>query len=116
MAITSQRSFPRYSPTNARDETDLDTICNELSSPFLSILKHNVLIIGRDMNAQMGKNVNNKFSLHNRSRRNGEHLTDFLRVNRQTRFCIKFQKRKGKLWIYTYGNNARIDYIFVNKK
>ena len=60
------------SPTIARDETDLDTFYNELSSLVRCIPKHNVLIIGRDMNAQIGKNVNNKFSLHNSTNRNGE--------------------------------------------
>ena len=38
--------------------------------------------------------------------------------NRLTCFNIKFQKRKGKLWTYTYTNNtkAQIDYVFINKK
>ena len=53
-----------YSPTNTSDETDLDTFYNELSTLVRSVLKYNVLIIGGDMNAQIGKNVNNKFSLH----------------------------------------------------
>ena len=30
--------------------------------PFFIDPKHNVLIIGGDMNAKIGKNVNNKFS------------------------------------------------------
>ena len=44
------------------DETDLDAFYNELSSLVRSIPKHNALIIDGDMNAQIGKNVNNKFS------------------------------------------------------
>ena len=44
---------------------------SELSSLIRSILKHNVLVIGGNMNAQIGKNVNHKFSLHNSSNRNG---------------------------------------------
>ena len=56
-----------YSPTNASDETDLDIFYYELSSIFHSILKHIVLIIEGDMNAQIVKKVNNKFSLHNSS-------------------------------------------------
>ena len=39
-----------YSPTNASDETDLITFYNELSSLVHSIPKHNVLIIGGDIN------------------------------------------------------------------
>ena len=64
-------------PTNARDEMDLTTFYNELSSLVRSILKHNVLVIGGDMNAQIGKNENNKFSLHNSSNINVKYLTDF---------------------------------------
>ena len=90
-----------YSPTNARDEMDLDTY-NELSSLVLGVLKHNILIIGGDMNTQIGKNVNNKFSLHNSSNRNGEMPDRY-----HTRKWTKFQKRKGKLWTYTYTNNAK---------
>ena len=73
-----------YSPTTVSDDTGLFTFYNELSYLVRSIPKHNVLIIGRDMNAQIGKNENNKFSLHNTSNRNGEHLTDFLHENGQT--------------------------------
>ena len=107
-----------HSPTNARDETDLITFNNEPSSLVRSISKHNVLIIGWDMNARIGKNENNKFSLHNSSNKNGEHLTDFSLENGLTYLNIKFQKKKRKLCAYTYTNNdkAQIDYIFMNKK
>ena len=102
-----------YSPTNVSDETDFITFyilpCN--------IPKHNILIIDEDMNAQIDKNVNYKFSLHNSSNRNREHQTDFTLENRLTCLNTKFQKRKGKLWTYTYANNAKaqIDYILINK-
>ena len=59
-----------YSPTNISDKTNLITFSNEQSSLVDSILKHNVLIIGGDNNTQIGKNINNKFSLHNSSNRN----------------------------------------------
>ena len=71
-----------YSPINVREETDLIAFYKELSSRVLSIPKHNVLVIGGDMNAQIGKNVNHKFILHKPSNRNGEHLTDFTLENR----------------------------------
>ena len=51
-----------YSPTNERD---LITYYNELSYLVCSIPKHNILIIGEDMNTQIGKDENNKFCLHN---------------------------------------------------
>ena len=107
-----------YIPTNVSEETDLIVFYNELSTLVPRFPKHNVLIIGGDMNAQIGKNVNNKFSLHNSSNRNGKNLTDFTLENRLTRLNTKFQKRKGKVWTYTYANNAktRIDYILINKK
>ena len=54
-----------YSPTNVSEKTDLIAFYNELSSLVRSIPKLNVLVIGGDMNAQIGKNVNHKFSLHN---------------------------------------------------
>ena len=72
------------------------------------------------MNAQIGKNGNNKYSLHNRSNRNGQqiYLTDFMIENRLTCLNTNYQKREGKLWTYTYANNskAQIDYVFINKK
>ena len=107
-----------YSHTSARDVTDLDTFYNELSFLIRSIPKHSVLIIGGDMKAQIGKNVNNKFRLHNSSNKNGEHITDFILENGLTCLNTKFQQRKGKLWLYTNANNAKaqIDYIPMNKK
>ena len=107
-----------YTPTNVNEETDLIAFYNELSSLVCSILKHHVLVIGEDKNVQIGKKVNHKFSLHNSSNRNGERLTDFMLENRLSCLSTKFQKRKGKLWTYTYTNNtkAQIDYIFINKK
>ena len=70
------------SPTNICEETDLLAFYNELSSLVRNIPKHNVLVIGGDMNAQISKNVNHKFSLHNSSNRNGQHLNDFTLENR----------------------------------
>ena len=90
----------------------------KLFSLVRSIPKHNVLVIGGDMTAQIGKNGNNKFSLHNTSNRNGQHLTDFMIEKRLTCLNTNYQKSEGKLWTYTYANNskAQIDYVFINKK
>ena len=91
---------------------------DELSPLVRSIPKHNVLVIGGDMNAQIGKKGNNKYSLHNTSNRNGLHLTYFMIENRLTCLDTNYQKREGKLWTCTYVNNckAQIDYVFINKK
>ena len=107
-----------YNPTNVSEETELIAFYNELSSLVRCIPKHNVLVIGGDMNAQIGRNRNHKYSLHNSSNRNGQHKTDFTIENRLTCLNTNFQKGEGKLWTYTYTNNtkAQIDYVFINKK
>ena len=66
-----------YRPTKVSEETQVIAFYDELSSLVHSIPKHNVLVIGGDMNAQIGKNGNNKYSQHNSSNGNGQHLTDF---------------------------------------
>ena len=106
------------SPTNVSEETELVTFYDELSSLVRSIPKHKMLVIGGDMNAQIGENGNNKYSLHNTSNRNGQHLTDFMIENRLACLNTNYQKREGKLWTYTYANNtkAQIDYVLINKK
>ena len=86
-----------YSPTNVSGETELVTFYNELSSLMRSIPKYNMLVIGGDMNTQIGKNGNNKYSLHNTSNRNVQHLTDFMIENRLTCLNTNYQKREGKL-------------------
>ena len=107
-----------FSPTNVSEETELIAFNDELSSLKRNILKYNVLVIGGDINARIGKNGNHKYSLHNSSNRNGQHLTDFTIENRLTCLNTKFQKGEGKLWTYTYANNtkAHIDFVFINKK
>ena len=67
---------------------------NKLSSLVRSILKLNILIIGEDMNAQIGKSIDNKFSLHNLSNRNGERLTDFTLENRLICLILNFRKER----------------------
>ena len=122
MAATFNRN-PRttiiscYCPTNVSEETELVAFYDELSSLVRSILKHNVLVIGGDMNAQIGKNGNNRYSLHNTSNSNG-HLTEFMMENKLTCLNTNYQKREGKLWTYTYAKNskAQIVYVFINKK
>ena len=52
-----------YSLTNVSEETELVTFYDKLSSLVRSIPKYNMLVIGGDMNAQIGKNGNNKYSL-----------------------------------------------------
>ena len=86
-----------YSPTNISEETKVATFYDDLSSLVRSIPKNNLLIIGGDMNAQIGKNRHNKYSLHNTSNRNGQHLTDFMIENRLTCLNTNYQKKRGKI-------------------
>ena len=104
-----------YSPKNVSEETGLIAFYNELYSLVRSIPKHNVPVISGDMDAQIGKNVNHKSSVHNSSNRNGEHLTDFTLENKLTCFNTKFHK-KGKLWTYTYANNTKAQNAYQTKK
>ena len=103
MRLELTRGIPRatiiscFSPTNVSEETELVIFYNELSSLERSIPKHNVLVICGDMNALIGKNGKNKYSLHNTANRNGQHLTDFMIENRLTCLNTNYQKKGGKI-------------------
>ena len=62
--------------TNVSDKTDITAFYNELSSLVWHIHKH-ILIIGGDVNIQIGKDRHNNVCLHNSPNRNGEYLADF---------------------------------------
>ena len=47
---SSATIIPCYSPTNVSEETGLITFYDELSSLVRNILKHNVLVIGENIN------------------------------------------------------------------
>ena len=95
MATPVQRSSPAAAlPILVKKLTSPPSITSY--PPLFIVSKKKILVIGGDMNAQIGKNVDHKFSLHP-SNRNGEHLTDFVLENRFTCLNTKFQKRKGKL-------------------
>ena len=84
-----------YSRTNVSEKNEVVAFYDELSSLVRSIPKRNVLAMGGDMNAHIGKNGSNKYSLHNPSNRNGQHLiTDFMIENRLTCFNTNNQKRR----------------------
>ena len=86
-----------YSPTNVIEETELVAFYDELSSLVRSIQKHNLLVIGGDMNAQIVKNGNNKYSLHNMSNRNGQHLNRFHDRKPINMLQYKLSKKGGKI-------------------
>ena len=55
-----------YSPTNVSEKTELIAIYHELSSLVRSIPKQNMLVIGGNMNAQIGKTetINTTYTTH----------------------------------------------------
>ena len=79
-----------YNTTNVSEETGLIDSYDKLSSLVRSTPKHNILVIGGGINAQIGKNVSRKFSLHDSSNRNRECQTDFMLENRFTCLNTKF--------------------------
>ena len=85
-----------YSPTNARDESDITVFYDGLSSLAKHIPRNNVQIIGRGMNAQIDNDINNKFCLFNLPNRNCKYQTDFSLENRLSCLITKFQKRERK--------------------
>ena len=61
------------SPTSIADEQEVRDFYDHLSSLNQSVPKHNVLIIGADLNAQIGQSMLHKFTRHHTSNRNGEY-------------------------------------------
>ena len=68
----------------ANDETVNLTFYNELPLIVRYIPKHNVLIIGGDINTQINKDKNQKICLHNSLNRKWVYLTKPLLENRLT--------------------------------
>ena len=81
-----------YRSTNASEKTHITKFYKELSSLCRQIPKHNVLVIGGDMNAQIGKNENNRYCLHNTPNRNAELLAEFSLEKRLLCLNTKYQK------------------------
>ena len=75
---------------------DIPTFYNRISSFTLPILKHNVLILDGDMNADIGKDENHKFCLLNYRTRNDEYPTDFSLENSLSCLNTKYKKKKKK--------------------
>ena len=76
-----------YSPTNIADEQEVIDFYDDLSSLIRSVTKHNILIVGEELNAQIGQSTHHKFTYHHTSNRNSEYLEHFLIENGL--LCIK---------------------------
>ena len=79
-----------YSPSNTSDESVITNFCDRRSFLVRNIPKHNVLIIGGDMNGQISKDENYRSGVLNR---NDEYLTDFPLENSLSSLnTLNFQK------------------------
>ena len=107
-----------YSPTNVAPEEEVREFYDELTSVAASIPAHNFLAILGDFNARLGPE-DARFTLHEKSNRNGQHLTDLMVENQLLAANTLFEKRRGKLWTYqdrTTGIKRQLDYILVRRK
>ena len=89
-----------YSPTNSADEDLAIEFYSNLSSLVRDIPKHNVKIIGGDMNAKIGKSDCKGSHFHEQTNRNGKMLIDFMNECDLIDLSTKYCKRKGKLDFY----------------
>ena len=107
-----------YSPTNVSDESDATAFYDELSSLIRQVPKHNVLVIGGDMNAKIGQSEDHKYAYHQQTNRNGQYLHNVITENGLSCLNTQFQKKCGKLWTHKYPNGvkAQLDYMLVNRK
>ena len=96
-----------YSPTNVSDVTEVDDFYVSLSSLVRHIPKHNFIVIGGDMNAQIGHSDTHNFSYHATANRNGQLLEDFIAENELLCLTTKFQKPHSKQWTVAYLNGAK---------
>ena len=107
-----------YSPTNTSEEEVVTQFYGELSNLVKAVPKHNIKIIGGDMNAKLGRSDVNRLTYGESTNRNGKMLTDFMRECDFIAMNTRFQKRKGKLWTFEYpnGEKAQLDFVMINKK
>ena len=107
-----------YSPTNISDEHMRTSFYTLLSESIRAIPKHNVQIVGGDMNAKINPEDCTGNSFNKKTNFNGQALLTLLEECNLILLNTKFKKRKGKLWTFLYpnGEKAQLDYILINKK
>ena len=107
-----------YSLTNCSDELEIQNFYHQLTDSIKNIPKHNVLIIGGDINAKIDNNKCVGNSYHNYTNRNGEYLLNLTIDCGLVNISTNFQKNEEKLWTFTYpnGTSSQLDYILINIK
>ena len=71
---------PCYSPTNCSDEEEAKEFYDQLKELIKQVPKHNILLIGGDMNAKIGTEDCKEDSLHINTNRNGEFVKSYHRM------------------------------------
>jgi len=89
-----------------------------LSETIRADPKHNIQIIGGDVNAKFKSEDCNRPSFSRKFNANGIALLTLLEECNMALLNTRFQKRKEKLWTFLYPNGeaAQLDYILINKK
>ena len=95
-----ENPIEKYVSPYAIDESDITNFYDEVSFHARRIPKHNVLIIGVNMN------------------RNCKYQWEYSHYNRYLYLILNSENREAKLWTYTCPSIAKehIDYIFMNKR
>ena len=98
-------------------EEEVISFYNDLAEVTSNVPAHNVLLICGDLNAKLGRD-HVRYSFHQSTNRNGEHLLDFLQSFNLVASNCHFQKPARKIWTFTYPNKTReqLDYILVRRK
>lgn len=107
-----------YSPTNASEPNAAEEFYSDLANLIKEVPKHNVILVGGDMNAQIGKDDCKGTYYHDTTNRNGHLLLELMSECGMVNLMTKYQKRRGKIWTFTYpnGTKAQLDHILINKK
>ena len=114
-------AFSVYSPTECASDDVAEEFHNELRATIASIPAHNLLAVGGDFNAHVGKEDNNDKSwyYHERTNRNGRLLKDTLLECEMENTNTRFQKHRRKMWTHLSDGTltkSQIDFILVRKK
>ena len=107
-----------YSPTNVSDVTVAEDFYSDLANLIKEVPKHNMILVGGDMNAQVGEVHRKGTHFHESTNRNGKLLIELMKECGMVNLMTNYQKRKGKLWTFTYpnGTKAQLDHVLINKK
>jgi exonuclease III len=107
-----------YNPTNASNVHDREEFYTELAELTKAVPKHNVLVVGGDMNGRIDANDATGSVYNKKTNKNGQLLLDYVSECNLKPLNTSFKKRNGKLLTHTSpsGAKSRIDYVLIDKK